>query len=373
MAPDQETMNELMKITPVSSKVMQELEENPNLEISAETGEVIDVARAQQEVSAELDQQEAAETPEPEAPAVDQVDKLHYTEDQPTEIDYAKDPRYLRIDNLPSKFVFYGFSQVFARPLDVDLWIALTQAVNRQNITEFIDVFDKTLSVSIRELAYHDFIWYMYWQKLNSFPKQPIQITWTSRYGNENQTRVTDVNVIVDELELDPGDYQQLVEQGFRFPTVRDYEILMSGLLTPEQTEKYRIAQYYQFNELQYPNDKARVENYVKDSIVLIGQRSIPELDEFPEVKRQLTFGIKSQVELTDEHYSLDDWKQHLRRGVELVRARPDADQQVAEFMLNTLAQIKLREEAGEETGKAVPETVTLEFSPWGFFPDLPE
>ena len=212
----------------------------------------------------------------------------------------------------------------------------------------------------------------MYWQKLNSFPKQPTNINWVSRYGNENRSRVTDLSVIVNELDMEPERFQELDAQGWRFPTVRDYEILMSGLLTETQNDKYHIAQYLKF-DLDYPDDKTQIENYVKDSIQAIGSKPTTMISEIFDIQDEMDFGVKSEVELIDQHYDLEDWKESLRKSIQIVRADKDADQQVGDFMQNTLTQLKLRKEAGEETGKPSPEMVTLEFSPWGFFPNIPK
>ena len=396
MALDQETRKQLVGLTPVSSETAEILNKNPNLAISASTGEIVDVGEIRDEsierqVGSQENEAVAVETvpeedepePEPDQPdpvvptvitseTVDRLDEVHHTVDQPTEEDYAKDPNYTRLDNLPSKFIFYPYSQIFARSLTVTDWVVLTQAVNHQNITEFLDLFDTTLSVPIRDLAFNDFIWFMYWQRMRSFPRQPLQITWVSRYGNQNQTQVTSTEQVVDTIKIDREEYDKLQKNGYRVPTARDYEILMSGYLTPEQMDTYRIAQYLEV-DLDYPDEKTRIENQVKDSIERVGTLPLDQIAELDEVKEKLQFGVKNSIELVDEHFNIEDWKVQLAKGVKIIRNNPDAEQSMADFLDNQLSRIKLDEEAGEDVGGASPEMISLGFSPWGFFPNVSE
>ena len=134
--------------------------------------------------------------------------------------------------------------------------------------------------------------------------------------------------------------------------------------------ETYRIAQYLDI-KLDYPDDKARVENQVKDSIEYAGKLPLDQIAELDDFKKKLQFGVKNSIELVDEHYNIAEYKQQLAKGIKIIRNNPEAEQQMADFLENQLSRIELDEEAGEEVGKASPEMISLGFSPWGFFPDI--
>lgn len=368
--PDPETFERLASLSPIASRQAEQLRENPDMQIDAETGEMVDPeAMRQQAIEEALAEQE--EPIEEEAPAEDKTDVLHYTQDTPEETDYSQDPRYMRIDNLPSKFVFYDFSQVFGRAMDVDDWVNLTRAVNRKNITEFIDAFAPTLSVDIRDLALNDFIWFMYWQRLNSFPQNPLQISWMSRYGNRNQTQVSNTNLFNVDIEINRQEYLEIMAQGYRVPTVRDYEVIMSGYLTPDQTLKYNIAKYLNI-DLSYENAKEETENFVADFLAAVGKTPLPTIAGLDEIKTKFEFGIRNEVELLDQHYNTAEWKASLEKGVKVLLQMEERDEQLFEFMQTRLADLKAREEAGEELQPS-PETVEITFTPWNFFPDIQE
>ena len=294
----------------------------------------------------------------------------HYTVDTKEEEIYAKDPNYNRIDNLPSKFLPYSFSHIFIRKMKVGDWISLTNAVKHKNITLFLDALDPTLSIPIRDLTYPDFVWFAYWQRLNSFPKKPLNITWISKYGNENTLEVTNSLIKTNELNITLEDYEEkIIKVGYKIPTVRDYEVSMSNMLSEEDLNLFNYSQYLQMD--QYKSLKDYIENSVKHSIDKLKEGDISITDNIENIKKLINFGVIESVEVTDPQYSVDKFIERVGTSIEVLKKEKDQDEAAISYMSQMKADFLRRKEAGEDLSKPIPDTVQLGFSPWGFFPGI--
>ena len=132
----------------------------------------------------------------------------------------------------------------------------------------------------------------------------------------------------------------------------------------------YGMAQYLVL-DLDYPDLKSKVEKYVTDVLALVQRKTTVEMYRLvEEIQPMFTFGIDNKVTVLDQHYSLEDWKQTIQRGIDNIQKNPHRNQTVIDSLRQQLVFITNREEAGEDLSKPIPETISLEFHPWSFFPD---
>ena len=295
----------------------------------------------------------------------------HYTKDTKKEQNFNDDPDYIRIDNLPSKFIPYNFSSIWFRPLKVGDWVKITQAVVHQNVTSFLDALDPSISIPIRDLCYQDFVWFMYRQRLESFPNSPINVTWVSKYGNTNELQINSAPETI-YFSLNQEEYTKIFGVTFRMPNVRDYEVIESKLLDPEKELLYKQVQYFQ-TSIQFDSEKDEIRNFISKSVEWMKDRKLSELQELSKIKKLMAFGVNQELQLIDKHYTIEGWVQKIKEAIKLEKNSEYPNQDTVDFLLQSLSDIEEKKEKGEDLSKPDKEVVTHEFSPWGFFPDLEE
>lgn len=107
------------------------------------------------------------------------------------------DPRYLDLGELPSRFKYYDFKNILARPFILHDLPPLSMALNLKSIRMLCRVISNTLNIDAEDLIDADFIYVEGWLKLHSFPKAPTTLKWTcqnttykDRYGNNVNQRI---------------------------------------------------------------------------------------------------------------------------------------------------------------------------------------
>lgn len=142
-------------------------------------------------------------------------------------------PGYTR-QTLASNGVFYD-RDVFVRPLTVVDLMALLPGLNaldkgdNSGLTIVFDALANCIVQDVRDLTDSDLRTLLYWWKINSNPRAPYTVHWTStRYGNKNSVVIKDVA----QLEIIPlttmtrDEYLDYNRRGVRIPTVRDSEAI---------------------------------------------------------------------------------------------------------------------------------------------------
>lgn len=88
------------------------------------------------------------------------------------------DPEFFTID-LPSNFEFYGFKQLACRTLKASHQAKFSRANKEQKLRYSVEAISATLEpgLSAFDLTPSDFYFLMYWQKVNSFQRNPMIVT----------------------------------------------------------------------------------------------------------------------------------------------------------------------------------------------------
>lgn len=194
------------------------------------------------EVSDNVDEEPGLNDPKTVAVAP-RLNDMHFQEPGP------KDSNYIR-EELPSHFVFYDFKSLHIRkfkPSDASL---IYRGMTEGKFSLIIDAIDNTINVDARKLTVGDFFYLMYWQRINSYPRKPLTIEWTSRYGNENKFTVNNTSITIKSLEISTDKLKTYFDMGLTVPLVRDMEFLQVEELTPDEKWLYERAQYVKGDSL---------------------------------------------------------------------------------------------------------------------------
>jgi len=90
------------------------------------------------------------------------------------------DADYVNI-SLPSNFHFYDFKTLSIRPLKAKEILKIYKASRTNSFLMLVQAIAPCIDKDIMKLTIGDFWSVMYWLKLNSFTKSPIQVTWECR------------------------------------------------------------------------------------------------------------------------------------------------------------------------------------------------
>lgn len=92
----------------------------------------------------------------------------------------ATDSEFINI-NLPSNFHFYDFDKLSIRPLKAKEILKIYKASRTDSFNMLVQAVAPCIDRDIMLLTIGDFWSVLYWLKLNSFTKSPIEITWECR------------------------------------------------------------------------------------------------------------------------------------------------------------------------------------------------
>lgn len=283
--------------------------------------------------------------PEPEPPPVNHHPR-YVTEPQ------EQDTRYTRV-SVPSNCVFYDFDDIQVRPFEVDDLAKLSRAQLESKTTILIDVIDGVVNQDVRDLTIGDFYYLLYLIRIWSYPKTPLNLTWTSKYGNRNQYEVTRSNIVVDECHMDRDVWYSWQERGFCVPTVRDLEVFQNENLAPEFQWKYQRAQYLQGTS-------------VEDKVAKLTEfRTLGILEDIREFTALINHGVVETVEVRDAFFDPRAWLARLQEML------ADTKDRSLEFEIRRqIRELEARLRKGELVVPDV-ETIRISINLLAFFPDL--
>ena len=89
--------------------------------------------------------------------------------------------------DLPSRFNFYSFKELYGEPFKTKHITKLMQGQYERSLSTLVEVVDSVLSTPTGEtrlayeLTYEDYVWVLYWLRLNSFTKNRMQVKYTCK------------------------------------------------------------------------------------------------------------------------------------------------------------------------------------------------
>lgn len=305
-----------------------------------------------------------AATQPPEDPPLNDAKKAKYVKGT------AKDANYVRVD-LPSKHVFYDFQDVFIRPFKIKELSKIWLATQENSFTHLVDAMDATLAdgVDLRDLLPQDFKFLMYWHRINSYPRSPFTIDWTSKYGDKLKHTVRETNLDITTCTMSRDEVEAYREYGLVAPTVRDVEVLKMETMTPDQEFLWERAQYVVGNSI---------------------EEKLARLDEFPDLEvedhiyefsERLKFGVTETVTVLNTMFdpmrAITGLREQAKKVKNFVESNPDEPviKMTGEALLEKAQEYETEAEEIEEAlaaGKAVrpaEEQITLTVDAMNFFP----
>tara|TARA_Y100001963_G_scaffold127143_1_gene180304 strand:- start:1292 stop:2164 length:873 start_codon:yes stop_codon:yes gene_type:complete len=90
-----------------------------------------------------------------------------------------RDSRYRDILGIPSGFSHYPFGKINIRPFEVRDLMLLNFGVKLKTIVHVKKAIQATIDVDVDLLTDGDFEYILGWHKMFSFPKAPVNVTWT--------------------------------------------------------------------------------------------------------------------------------------------------------------------------------------------------
>ena len=282
--------------------------------------------------------------------------------------EHVADTRFTRII-LPSQSIFYNVSDIDIAPFSMPLVAQVTDGMLTKNITLIYDAVDAVLNgIDVRDMWEGDFQYVIIWLRLNSFPRTPMPINWTSIYGNKNKVTVNSTILRSRPLELTREGYEKYVEMGLTVPTIRDAEELSTLTISDSDKWIYDKAQYVAGNSF-----KEKIQNLLNmDPDMLVHLKDFRNL-----ISKN---HVAETIVATDEHFSYDAAMKSLasdKASIENILDNPPMF--MSELAENDLTE-RLQKIDDEITrlstltpGEAgpVPETVELNINIFNFFSGL--
>jgi hypothetical protein len=220
-----------------------------------------------------------------------------------TKMKSESDYSYERLE-LPSNGFLYP-NEIFIRPLSVPDLIDLHPArkkdpvTNSYNQTLMLDVLSRTVSnIDIRDLHIGDFRFIFYWLKINSFTKTPLNINFTSKYGNRNKATIkkSDINIET----LDDEAIVEYIEKGYKAPTIREGEEFQSYLLSYPEAERERLEYMFSYVQFVQGDDlQGKIDNFYN-----LTPDDMYDIVQFSKLLNK--YGVIEVVEVVDQHFEVD-------------------------------------------------------------------
>lgn len=151
----------------------------------------------------------------------------------------------------------------------------------------------------IRDLTVPDYFSFMYWLRLNSYPRSPFTVPWTSKYGNEVVSKLNYSDFEFEELSMTSDEYRKWRKEGLTFPTVRDMEILTDSTL--EVKDRWYIN-YAQYIYVDGPPDANWMRRKI-DRFIEMGTDAVSLVKEFA---AKASHGVIEQIRVSDSSFDID-------------------------------------------------------------------
>ena len=211
--------------------------------------------------------------------------------------------------SLPSRGIFYDKDEVMVRPLKTRHLCKIQGAVESQAISGILNTLDSCIDMDIRDLTQPDFRFLMYWWRLHSFPKTPLQLRWVSKYGNENISTIVETNLSVAVTTETRERVQQFREKGITYPTVRELEYSILNKLNTEDAWLFNYAQYY-------------IGNSVDEKVERLDNNSSNFKSDITEFTKVFEHGIDEVVYARDIHFDKAKYIELLNQRINYLRDR---------------------------------------------------
>ena len=261
----------------------------------------------------------------------------------------------------PSNGIFYPFTDATTRTFDVPDFAKIYKANTAKKDYMIIDIISNCLSVDARDLTQKDFRYLMYYQRINSFVRNPYKLTWQSFYGNENVITINNSTLDIVELDASREEYNEWLERGFCMPTVRDLEEFDNCKkdLDDEQLFYWTRAKYL------------RGENLAEK--IAIAQTLDPDtffVDTDAFVSKFEKYGVTEYIEVADEKFeakkALEKLKAYVTENSQILSNQAlsaNLAEQILARLTATHEEIKRIEDSISNTGEAAPQRETISFS----------
>lgn len=92
---------------------------------------------------------------------------------------FKNDGRYVLLSDLPTKYRYYNFTELWIRPFTPNEARLIHMAKLSGNLTYLISAVSSCISVPINQLILEDFDFCIYWLRINSYPNRPFNVTWS--------------------------------------------------------------------------------------------------------------------------------------------------------------------------------------------------
>lgn len=282
---------------------------------------------------------------------------------------------YMRLD-LPSKEYPYGKS-VFARVISWTEYGHIAAAFRAQNLTALLDALDATINVPIRSLVVSDYKYLLFWHKINSFLRAPVNVSWSSVYGGRHTVQLPRVMLEDKKISITREQWKEWKEKGFTLPRVREVEFFDFISNSPDIPDAdLEILDHAQWLDPDHPNIAPFIEALPEDhpyrslqarADYLKSQSDLSILYDIEEFKSIASdYGISEYVKVKVPKFDLETAKSTLATLHQLVTVNPDLMSPArAEFVKSELDRIN------REGDSFIPaeEEVRLSFSVWDMFP----
>jgi len=301
----------------------------------------------------------------PVPPAVPDVPKANVKEETTPKIETTKavESYYERLD-LPSKCVPYDFESISIRKVTAIDQAKITRAVKHANMSILLDALSATLTCDIRLLGPEDFKAVCYWHRTNSYLRRPINISWTSVYGNKCTDTAKSMKYETNELKKSRADYAEYRAKGFVLPTMGDLEIL-EQIQDEETIHLFNNAQYIdaaplasRIAELEATSSSPSVDARIEKLNTMSIERGIDIYDDIADYAAEFDFNVIEKAVVADPTSDFAAARDYLAQFLD-----GGTPEQIEEYKrLDSLLSHDMPIVAKEEVH-------ALPFNVWSFFP----
>jgi len=184
----------------------------------------------------------------------------------------------------PSCYRLYDFKAATIKPFKIVHLTQIVAVLSNNDLKLMFNLFDDVHSVKTGNLTLADFEFLLYYQWFNTF-KKPLEITWTSKYGNDNIAKVEMSDFKIKRLEtLDLTDYTNFV-----VPRAEEM-LLLNGELKPEVKWVYDRIQYLPGNS-------------IADKVATFADGDPSVLDTIRKFIKATNHGLDKTISRTDEKF----------------------------------------------------------------------
>ena len=264
---------------------------------------------------------------------------------------------------LPSGFMFYDFDNIKVRKFELRDLSKMHRVVKTGSDKLFKEVIQGCVNKDINLLTPGDFKYICYWLRLNSYPKSPMTIEWTSKYGNENITQVYKDNIKLFGPDITKEELQVWRSKGFEVPVLKFSDIFdEEGKEDSDDDFLISNAQYFKGDT--WEEKIKNCENYINTN----GLESLADVNTFDKL---IYHGVEEEITVTDAKFDPQVYKKSLKERIQKLKLVISniIDVESEEAAMFNLMLERLKEEyksldkklkAGEVV-QAEPETIFLE------------